>query len=193
MAAPDPKRSFIKTLKTMRITVGIITSILLLPAFAHGEWPPKLTEYRNHFDTHREHLETLEAKLKKSKFDFVTVFGDDKAEGSYSTGGKPASEFLESGGEWRRLLDLAGVFRASRTDDMYHFSFGVSPFEGEKDGAFNYVHALTIDESIVDCASTSASVAEGECVAQLDVNWWAYYWWWPHEWSQIGAPESAAE
>jgi len=154
---------------------------VLWSAIANGELPPEYSMYREHFDSNCEKMVELELRLAESKFDNITRFGDDMAEGWFLIGEERVNEFLDPGNEWRNLLDAAQLYSVSQKSDWYLFSFGVSPFSGKRDGFFAYIHSSTNVDAISSCTPRIVVARTGRCVVELDANWWSYYEWYSIE------------
>lgn len=153
----------------------------LVPAIALCDWPPLLTEYKNHLQANRGEIDTLCDSLLETDYGGVSTLGQDAAEASIYEDGNLQPRFARVSTEWRRSLDAVGVSGVSRCEFGVCVSFGVSPFTGNRDGIFLYVRGDDPFDDSESCEAHHELEAEGNCMFHLADDWWAYYSWWADE------------
>ena len=151
-----------------------------------SKWPPYEQELKSQFLENREEFELLVRELQDSKYTGVntSIGGDIFAryfEGEKWAEGPVPDEQPKDQIKWQRLFSSTGVDNISETYEG-DFVLGLDIFYlgSKKKAAFiSYVNSTTIQTKFRQCLSDFAKSDCGNCIVQIEGDWWIRYGWEP--------------
>ncbi len=171
-------------MESIHIWIAIAGAALLCGC---SEWPPQEQEFIDHFNENRAGIEALKVMLEESRYkqvsrNFSGTLSGKWFEGDPDVGQVGQREPPENSDDWIKLFNQVGLDSIQARDDG-GVLLPAGNYVREKgfESYASYIQSSDIQKRIHRCEEQHAEATCGNCIVNLDADWWLTYGWWPSD------------